>query len=137
LGGCGTPPAPQIASTPATDASVVGDAGVDEGVLDAGVMAVAPALDASAVVGSWGDEEQQIVVDGSTSIELPMTADGCLRVVFAAGDPIDVALGGRTIAGRSHGVLPENGTVCERAGHPIRLVFSGRANVRYQVFRVR
>lgn len=84
-----------------------------------------------------GDREEELLVDGTSNVDVPMAADGCVRVVFSAGAPVDVSLGARSVTSRTSGVLAEKGAVCERAGHALRLSFVGHANVRYQVFRTR
>jgi hypothetical protein len=139
LAACASPPVTPLRSVQAPDAAAVVVTDVDAGddAVAAPSLAPAPALDATSIVGMVGEPEVELVVEGASSVDVPMAADGCVRVAFSAGAPVDVALGPRSAAARTGGVVGENGVVCERAGRTLRLSFSGHGNVRYQVFRTR
>jgi hypothetical protein len=82
-----------------------------------------------------GEPVQELLVSGTATVSIPMPADGCIRIAFSSGAPVDAAVGRHEVRARSVGLIAERGPICERQGHALKLVFQGTANVRYQVLR--
>ncbi len=118
------------------DAGSVDAVIVDAATADVEVLAPAPPLTLPSMSGTVAEPEQTLELLDPFRTELPMLEDGCVRVVFAAGAPVEASLGASHVRGVT-GALGPRGPVCERSGHALILLFTGRANVRYQVFRTR
>ena len=133
---CGQPPL-QRAVPAAHDAgeSVALDASVEDAGERAPVLRPAPALDPASITGMSAEAEQELLLSEPWRVALPMPVDGCVRVLFAAGAPIDATLGPSSVRAQAEGRLGPRGPVCERAGRTLSLSFTGHARVRYQVFR--
>ncbi len=114
--------------------AVISDAGIGDAEVE--VLLPAPPLTLPSMSGAVAEPEQTLELGLPFRTELPMPDDGCVRVVFAAGAPVEASLGASQVHSAT-GALGPRGPVCERSGHALILSFAGRANVRYQVFRTR